>query len=286
MVGGLALRKFKGCLLIISNALFFLLIQLTPVSSQYPYHEKVVLKEFDGNPLAFDSNLPYSPKKTCGNCHNYKQITNAYHFQQGRSEGTGKIVVSDTFDPKHNWNLSRGMYGKHIVASMDSSQLAKKVNQHPSEIDKSSFSFVQNCGTCHPGGGWSEYDRNGHLYYDEENKKFGYEDSQESLLLDGDYTPYSNGNDYYGAPWDQSGVSEADCLICHLKGYQWKERSATLRGRFFKYGPTAGAGWVNIKISQDESGNSKADEVTVDYTKKEVADFENLHLQIIRKPSD
>jgi hypothetical protein len=194
--------------------------------------------------------------------------------------------MSDAFDPKYPWSLSSGMYGKYTVASMDSGQLAKKVNQHPSEIDISSFSFVQNCGSCHPGGGWGEYDRRGRLYYDEDSKKFGYEDSEGSRLLDGDYTPFSHGNANHGAPWDQSGVSEADCLICHLKGYQWKERGATLRAGFFKYGPAVGAGWANIELSQDESGNSKADEVILDYTKKEVADFENLHLQIVRRPSD
>jgi hypothetical protein len=164
--------------------------------------------------------------------------------------------------------------------------LAKKLNQHPSEIDKSSFFFVQNCGACHPGGGWGEYDRRGNLYYNEEIKKFGYELSEESYLFDGDYTPYSMGDIGYGAPWDQSGVSEADCLICHLKGYQWKERGATLRGRFFKYGPTVGVGWANIKISQDESGNPKVDEVNVDYSKKEGAEFDNIHLQIVRRPLD
>jgi hypothetical protein len=178
------------------------------------------------------------------------------------------------------------MYGRYTTASPDLSLLAKKVNQHASEIDKSSFSFVQNCGACHPGGGGSEYDRRGRLYYDEESKKFGYEDSGGISLLDGDYTPFSNGNANYGAPWNESGVGQADCLICHLKGYQWKERGATLRGKFFKYGPTVGAGWANVKISKDESGDLRTEEVTVDYTKKEVADFENLHLQIVKEPPD
>lgn len=117
-------------------------------------------------------------------------------------------------------------------------------------------------------------------------KKFGYEVSGDVSLLDGDYTDFSMDNAGYGAPWDRSGPSEADCLICHLKGYQWKERGAALRGRFFRYGPTVGAGWATLKLSQDELGNSKADEVTVDYTKKESADFENLHLHIVRKPPD
>jgi len=280
------LKKMGIFPLTISVVLSFYLFYPTSIPSQDSFHKKIILKGFDGSSLTLESKIPYSPKKTCGGCHDYDQITSGYHFQQGRTDGTGKIVISDTFDPQYPWTLSSGMYGKYMVASMDSTQLAKKVNQHPSEIDKSSFSFVQNCGACHPGGGWGEYDRSGHLYYNEETKKFGYEDSGESPLLDGDYTPFSNGNANYGAPWDQSGLSEADCLICHLKGYQWKERGSTLKGRFFKYGPAVGAGWANIKLSQDEPGNSKVDEVTVDYTKKEVADFENLHLQIVRRPPD
>jgi hypothetical protein len=285
-MGVFALKKLGIFLLIISATLPSSLFYSTSILSQESSHEKIIVKGFDGSPLTFESKMPYSPKKTCGGCHDYNQITNGYHFQQGRTDGTGKIVMSDTFDPKYPWSLSSGMYGKYLVASMDSSQLAKKVNQHPSEIDKSSFYFVQNCGACHPGGGGGEYDRGSRLYYDEESKKFGYENSEGSPLLDGDYTPFSNGNAHYGAPWDQSGVSEADCLICHLKGYQWRERGTTLRGKFFKYGPTVGAGWADIKLSQDESGNSTVDEVMVDYAKRDVADFENLPLQIVRRPPD
>jgi hypothetical protein len=281
-----ALKKMGIFLLVISFTLLFSLIDPTSILSQDSFHKEIILKGFDGNPLTLESKMPYSPKKTCGICHDYEQITNGYHFQQGRTDETGKIVISDTFDPKVPWNLSSGMYGKYSVASMDLSQLAKKMNSLPSDIDKSSFSLVQTCGACHPGGGWSEYDRTGHLYYAEESKKFGYEDSGGSPLLDGDYTPFNSGSASDKAPWDQSGVSEADCFFCHLKGYLWKEREATLRGKFFKYGPTVGAGWADIKLSHDESGNSRVDEVTADYTKKEVADFENLNVQIVRKPPD
>src|SRR4030043_1995319 len=143
-------------------------------------------------------------------------------------------------------------------------------------MDKSSFFFAQNFGPFHPDGGWGEYDRKGNLYYNEETKKFGYEISGDDPMLDGDYTPFGMGNSNYGAPWDRSGVSEADCLICHLKGYQWKERAATLRGNLFKYGPTVGAGWAAIKLSQDEFGNPKMTEVNVDYTKKKRGEFENM----------
>jgi len=88
---------------------------LTPaaVLSQNPSHEKIPLKGFDGQVLTVDSKNPYSPKKTCGGCHDYARITNGYHFQQGRTDGAGAIVISDTFDQKYPWNLSSGMYGKH-----------------------------------------------------------------------------------------------------------------------------------------------------------------------------
>jgi len=258
----------------------------TLIASQGPPHEKIVLRGFDGTPLTLESKTPNSPKKTCGACHDYNLITKGYHFQQGRTDATGKIVVSDTYDSKYFWNLSSGVYGKHSPASMDSSQLTRKTNRQFSEMDKSSFFFVQNCGVCHPGGGWGEFDRKDNLYYNEETKAFGFELSGDNPTFDGDYTSFSGGNEKHGAPWDRSGVSEADCLICHLKGYQWKERGAALRGQFFRYGPTVGAGWATLKLSQDEPQNVVANEIEVNYTQKEVADFENLHLQIVRRPTD
>lgn len=264
----------------------FILLLPSSMISQTPSYEKIILRGFDGSPLTLESKIPYSPKKTCGACHDYTLITNGYHFQQGRTDGTGKIIVSDTYDSKYPWNLSSGMYGKLSMAYLNPVQLAKKANQHSSEIDKSSFFFVQNCGSCHPGGGWGEYDRKGYLYYDEANKNFGYEISGDNPLSDGDYTPFNNGETIFRAPWDRSGVNEADCLICHLRGYQWKERGAALKGRFLKYGPSVGAGWATVKLSQDEAGNLKAALGDIDYTKKEVADFENLHLQILKRPPD
>lgn len=75
-------------------------------------HPDVMLMDHQGNPVALDGNTPYSPKQTCGGCHDYDMITNAYHFQQGRTDAEGRIIVSDGFDSKKPWNLSDGMYGK------------------------------------------------------------------------------------------------------------------------------------------------------------------------------
>jgi hypothetical protein len=97
----------------ISVILLFFMLYPASIPSQVFSHEKIILKGFDGSPLTIDSKVPYSPKRTCGPCHDYAQITNGYHFQQGRTDGAGKIVISDTFDAKFPWNLSSGMYGKH-----------------------------------------------------------------------------------------------------------------------------------------------------------------------------
>jgi hypothetical protein len=269
----------------VGMAVSFFLFQTSSRSSTVPSHPRIVIRGGDGAPLSNQDQIPYSPRKTCGACHDYDRITRGYHFQQGRTDGSGKIVISDHFDPKYPWSLSSGMYGKCSPESFDFSHLAKKVNRGPSDIDKSAFFFVQHCGPCHPGGGFGERDRNGYLYYDDSLKKFGSE-VMKTPVLDGDYTPFTMGDGNYGAPWDKSGLSEADCLICHLKGYQWRDRGAALRGRFFKFGPSVGVGWAAIKSSPGEVEPQIAEEVRIDYGKKEIADFENLHLQIVRRPPD
>jgi hypothetical protein len=246
-------------------------------------HEKIPIRGFDGQVLTAESKEPYSPKRTCGPCHDYRRITNGYHFQQGRTDAAGTIVISDQYDSKFSWNLSAGMYGKHHPASYDSDQLSRKTNGSPSEIDMSSFSFVQGCGSCHPGGGPGEYDRRGNLYFNQEPAGVTENRSGEARL-DGDYTPFSKGESHAESSWETSGPSEADCLICHLKTYRWKDRAAALKLGFFRFGPSIGAGWATLRISEDR--DAKADGVAVDYSKKEVADFEDLHLQIIKRVPD
>jgi hypothetical protein len=75
-------------------------------------HEPVILRGYDGAELTMNSKEPYSPRQTCGACHDYDKITNGFHFQQGRTDGSGKIVISDSFNPKKPWHKSAGMYGK------------------------------------------------------------------------------------------------------------------------------------------------------------------------------
>ena len=49
---------------------------------------------------------PYSPQKTCGQCHDYQRITSAYHFEQGRHE-----KVPSWMKERYPWVKSPGQYG-------------------------------------------------------------------------------------------------------------------------------------------------------------------------------
>lgn len=80
--------------------------------SQESSHPEIILMDYEGNEISVERNTPYSPKNTCGQCHDYDTITNAYHFQLGRTDADGNIVVSDDLDPKNPWLISMGMYGK------------------------------------------------------------------------------------------------------------------------------------------------------------------------------
>ena len=52
---------------------------------------------------------PYSPRATCGACHNYDRITAGFHFQQGLDEMDG--ARTEELRERYPWLLSPGDYG-------------------------------------------------------------------------------------------------------------------------------------------------------------------------------
>ena len=129
--------------------------------------------------------------------------------------------------------------------------MAKKNNRFAEEIDLTSFSWITagsdaqhgkpGCGGCHPGGGGLEYDRDGFRYDQQLREK-----PELAALPDGDY---------YRSKWDKTGVVEADCLICHLPGYFFKERVKNLELLNFQWAIVAGSGvgLVNGAVRNDEA---------------------------------
>lgn len=210
-------------------------------------HQDVWLKNEQGDKITSTLNSvdPYSPKKTCGVCHNYSVITSGYHFQQGFD------VMKDRYDSRKPWILSPGMFGRWLPTAA-SGRLPAKANTDIRQVDLSTYDWIgagkynaqhkiksSSCGSCHPGGGPMEYGRN----------KQGKADLSKTLIageaantnqLDGDYS--SRFTTDKKSHFRQSGVVEADCLICHHTGYNIEERNEQLNRRNYRWAATAGAG--------------------------------------------
>jgi hypothetical protein len=176
---------------------------------------------------------PYSPRQTCGakGCHDYDKITQGFHFQQGKGERAPK-----EFAARYQWASSPGNYGGNWCSPAPLyRQLAPKKNASARTIDMTSFDFVTaTCGNCHPGGGPMEFDRDGRRY------DHRMADPASGLTPGGD-----NGldGDYYKARWSETGVIEADCLLCHQPEYDYKKRNAQLANLNFRWAATEGAGF-------------------------------------------
>lgn len=81
-----------------------------PVSGD---HTAIVLRDRLGQPIQLGSKEPYSPRETCGGCHDVDAMANAYHFQQGRTTAAGTVQTkSDFYGDNRPWLGSDGMYGK------------------------------------------------------------------------------------------------------------------------------------------------------------------------------
>ncbi len=70
----------------------------------------IFLRDENGNiinPISgVNVDVPYSPKQTCGECHDYQKITKGYHFLQGKGEKMAK-----NFQQTYPWCTSPGQYG-------------------------------------------------------------------------------------------------------------------------------------------------------------------------------
>ncbi len=205
------------------------------------------LYDEDGNIIdpvnRINAEKPYSPKQTCGKCHDYDKITLGYHFQQGKDE----VATSASLD-RYQWVSTPGNYGGTWCSPAPLYRhLSPKKNNSARTIDMTSFSFITaGCGDCHPGGGPAEYDRSGFRY--------------DNYMVEKGYKPGGLNDldgDYYHARWSETGVLEADCMICHQPGYNNEVRKQQLKLLNFRWAPTAASGWGVIKGSVDKNMDVK-----------------------------
>jgi len=188
-------------------------------------HAPIPLLDRLGNPLTADATEPYSPRQTCGGCHDHEAntVANGEWFQQGRADLAGNVDMRDDYDGDGKyWIKSAGRYGKWGQSFQF--MLAAKNNVQASDIDQGAFAWIRDCSSCHAGGGPGEYDRDGMTLYDLATGTYGYEllnETAADVALDGDYAVQLRGANGLAsgtvvpAPWEVTGLSEPDCLICH-----------------------------------------------------------------------
>jgi len=199
------------------------------------------LRDEQGQPInpvtGENANQPYSPKQTCGACHDYDKITRGYHFTQGAGE-----APTQAQSERYQWVTSPGYYGGTWCSPAPLyCYLSPKSNTSARAMDLTSFTFMAgSCGDCHPGGGPAEYDRDGKRY----DKRMS--DPASGLASGGE-----NGfdGDYYQARWADSGVLEADCLLCHQPEYDYAERNRQKAALNFRWAATAGSGLARVSGS-------------------------------------
>ena len=261
------------------------------------WHQVIALKDSAGNGIQAGSTTPYSPRKTCGGCHDVDSIASGYHFQQGRTSTAGAIQTkNDFFGDGRGFVRSPGMYGRWCPASLEAGQLAAKTNTTASALDKTSFDWTANCAVCHPGGGPGEFDRDGKKYFDPLTSQFGYQAmglTAGQVTLDGDYATLNQSNGAVSAArWDVTGVAEPDCLMCHRSemaaqpagigtgpSLNWQARAGTQRGstalqdasgntvKAFTAASSAGQGWISTYTAVPGANPPRFSVVQIDYGK-------------------
>lgn len=220
------------------------------------------------NPVAGENaDKPYSPKQTCGECHDYEKITKGFHFMQGKGE-------EPTADQKARclWASTPGNYGGTWCSPAPLYlYLSPKKNASPAMMDLTSFKFfTMPCGACHPGGGSAEFDREGKRY------DLWMSDPASGLSSGGDN---NFDGDYYKARWAETGVLEADCLLCHLPEYDISERKKQLGAWNFRWAATAGAGFAKVTGSVSDKKP-----VEVAYEKERFNEDGTVEPHIVREP--
>jgi hypothetical protein len=231
------------------------------------------LRDEDGDVIdpakGINADRPYSPRRTCGadGCHDYDRITEGFHFQQGRGEPVPAAMAE-----RYNWVTSPGNYGGNWCSPAPLyRQLAPKANANARTIDMTSFDFVTaTCGNCHPGGGPLEFDRDGRRY------DVRMRDPASGLTPGGDN---DLDGDYYRSRWSETGVIEADCLLCHMPEYEYDRRNAQIAALNFRWAATVGAGLGAV------AGNVRdGDSPVVAYDASRFDEDGNVRVHIVPEP--
>jgi thiosulfate reductase cytochrome b subunit len=183
-----------------------------------PLHPVFPLLDVAGNNV-LDSGQPVSTLRTCGSCHDTAFIaTHSFHADLGLSDFTSPGAV----DGGNIWDTSPGAFGKWDPLTY------RYLSPTGDEIvDLTTVEWIKTLGGRHVGGGPAAVSRDGRPLVDLPADP----DNPETSVVDpvtGERTAWD---------WNESGVVEMNCFLCHLDAPNNEARLATLAAGNF--------GWAN-----------------------------------------
>ncbi len=212
-------------------ALVGFVVQGAALAQKGPLHPPIFLLDEDGNNV-LDTGRPVSTLQTCGGCHETDLIdAHSFHSQQGR-EHLYPLGKAPSGRP---WDFSQGLFGKwDPIMYRYLSPAGDRLK------DMGTPDWVKIFGPYHPGGGPAMTSRSGQPLKD-----------IPMTLGDPETTSFDPAtNESHLWDWNQSGVVEMNCFLCHMSDPNNEARIHALRKGEFAWANTAtllGTGIVHPK---------------------------------------
>ncbi len=243
---------------------------------------------------------PYSPRRTCGRCHDYEAISLGHHFNAvQKSAEPGR--------PGEPWMWTDTRTGTQIPLSYR----RWPGTYHPGDLGISSWDFVMKFGRHLPGGGPGEEASPSEQPRDQgpDAKKASPEQSaaKEPVAKEtpAKEAPAAASKPAAASPapdnpgrWQLSGKLEIDCMICHCNNHEYSMElwSKQIEDQNFAWAPTValGLGFVEGKVSSlpDDFDPAKVEEnarnklPTTTYAPDRINPEKKVFFDVIRKTSD
>ncbi len=200
-----------------------------------PLHPTFPLLDENGENV-LESGGAISTMNTCGACHNAEFITeHSYHASLGLEEFSNPGELENS----REWDTSPGLFGKWNALTYR--YLSPEGDER---IDLTTPAWIMTLGRRHIGGGPAVYSRDG-----------------STLLTDLEYTPGDletsivdpETGELVPWDWDESGVVEMNCFLCHIPNPNNNARIQTLEAGEFQWANTATL--LETGIVEGEPGN-------------------------------
>lgn len=240
---------------------------------------------------------PYSPRRTCGRCHDYEAITLGHHFNAiADSSQAGR--------PGEPWIWTDTRTGTQLPLSYR----GWPGTYEPDYVGISPWDFVLKFGRHLPGGGPGEQvspsaqpaakDAAAAQPAAKEAPAEAAKSAEAAKPTEAPKPATENAPGESSGRWNLSGRLEIDCMLCHCNNHQYSMElwAKQIEDQNFAWAPTValGLGFVEGKVSSlpDNFDPAKVDEnsrnklPTTTYAAVRVNPEKKVFFDIIRTPSD